>query len=362
VMDSLPQRESLQEHLMMQLELAGLSEADRQIGELIIGSINEDGYLTTSVEDLAASAGIDLVQIQDVLTVIQDFNPTGVGARDLRECLLLQMDRLGKADTLAYRIAREHLEGLAGHKFQDIARALKATPEEVQAAGEFIATLDPKPGLAYSTDVPTYVLPEITVAKIEGRYVVILNDDNLPHVRISNHYRKLMEDPSTPPDVKEYVLQRVRSGVFLIKSIQQRQQTLFKIATEIVKAQNAFLEQGLAFLKPLTMAQVADVVGVHETTVSRAVSGKYIQTPVGVFEMKYFFAPGFKMEDGTDVSNKSVQDMIAKLVADEDQGRPLSDQQIVVKLRAQGVTIARRTVAKYRLVLRIPPSHMRKSY
>jgi len=361
-MDSLPQKESLQEHLMKQLELSGLSDADRQIGELIIGSINDDGYLTSSIEDIAATAGIDVARMHDVLAIIQEFDPTGIGVRDLKECLLLQLDRLGKTDSLAWQIVKHHLDQLAGRKFQDIARALKVTPEEVQTAAEVVARLDPKPGSACSTEVSTYVLPEVTVQKLEGKYVVMLNDDTLPHLRISNQYRKLMDDGATTAEVKDYVLQRVRSGVFLIKSIQQRQQTLKKIASEIVKTQTEFLDNGLAHLKPLTMAQVADVVGVHETTVSRAVSGKYMTTPGGVFEMKYFFAPGFKTEDGKDISNKSVQDLIAKLVADEDHAHPLSDQDIVSKLREQGVTIARRTAAKYRLVLHIPPSHMRKSY
>lgn len=361
-LDSMPQRESLQEHLMRQLDLASLSEEDRQVGELIVGSINDDGYLTSSVEELAATAAIDAAHMHDVLSIVQDFDPTGVAARDLRECLHLQMDRLGKTDSLAYRLVSEHLENLAAHKFPDIARALKVTTEEVQAAANLIATLDPKPGHAYSTEVPDYVLPEVAVIKTEDGYVVILNDENLPHLRISNHYRQLMDDASTARDVKDYIVQKVRSGVFMIKSIQQRQQTLYKIATEIVKAQTAFLDNGLAHLKPLTMAQVAGIVGVHETTVSRAVSGKYMQTPVGVFEMKYFFAPGFRTDEGKDISNKSVQDMIAKLVAEEDHSSPLSDQEIVGKLRSQGISIARRTVTKYRIVLRLAPSHMRKSY
>jgi len=347
---------------MKQLELTALSEEDRQVGELIVGSINDDGYLTSSIEELSETVAIEAAHMHDVLTVIQDFNPTGVGARNLKECLQIQMDRLGKTDTLAYQLVAEHLESLAAHKFPDIARALKVTSEEVQAAANFIATLDPKPGRAYSTDVPDYVMPEVAVMKTDEGYAVVLNDENLPHLRISNHYRQIMEDKSTSADVKEYIVQKVRSGVFMIKSIQQRQQTLYKIATEIVKTQTAFLNEGLAHLKPLTMAQVATIVGVHETTVSRAVSGKYMQTPVGVFEMKYFFAPGFRTEEGKDISNKSVQDMIAKFVAEEDRSHPLSDQELVGKLRVQGISIARRTVTKYRIVLRLGPSHMRKSY
>lgn len=361
-LDSIPQRQSLQEHLMEQLEFSGLPEGDRQIGELIIGNINEDGYLGTTVEELSSTAAVDVARLHDVLTVIQDFDPTGVGARDLRECLMIQIDRLGMAEAPAYAMVRDHLQDLGGRKYGDIARALRITPEEVRKAADLVATLDPKPGRAFSTEAPAYVLPEVMVQKVGNEYVVVLNDDNLPHIRISDHYRKLMEDKNTAQDVREYVMGKIKSGVFMIKSIQQRQQTLFKIATEIVHSQTDFLEHGVTHLKPLTMAQVAGVVGVHETTVSRAVSGKYIQTPAGVFEMKYFFSSGLTTDNGGAVSNKTVQDMIAKLVADEDPGKPLSDQEIQGRLSEQGIRIARRTVAKYRLILRIPPSHMRKSY
>ena len=244
----------------------------------------------------------------------------------------------------------------------DIARSLGVPVEEVQQNAKIIATLDPKPGRIYSEDVATYVLPEVVVKKVEGEYVVILDDDQLPHVRISRHYRKLLENEDTTREVKSYVRERIRSGAFLIKSIHQRQKTIHKIASEIVSNQTEFLDHGISRLKPLTMAEVADRVGVHETTVSRAVSAKYMQTPQGMYEMKYFFTPGIKTSDGTEVSNKTVKDMIANLVAREDPAKPLSDQEIVARLKADGIKIARRTVAKYRLVLRIPPSHMRKVY
>jgi len=359
--DSIPQRESLQEHLLTQLNLSGLSEEDRKIGELLIGSIDDDGYLATQIEELAASTGYDPRRLEDLLAVVQDFHPVGVGARDFRECLLLQLERLGKGDTLATEIVRHHLEALGARKYQEIAKALKVNVEDVQQAAKLIATLDPKPGRMYSSDAPTYVLPEVIVQKVDGKYVVFLNDDQLPHIRISAHYRKLLEDPATTPEVREYIQEKIRSGAFLIKSIHQRQRTIHRIASEIVAAQSEFLEHGVTHLKPLTMAEVAKAVGVHETTVSRAVSGKYMQTPVGMFEMKFFFTPGIKTADGKEVSNKTVKEMIANLVAREDPAKPLSDQEIVEKLHAQGIQIARRTVAKYRLLLRIPPSHMRKS-
>jgi RNA polymerase sigma-54 factor len=362
LLDSIPQLESLQENLIKQLNLSGLSEDDRKTGELIVGSISDDGYLTTSLEDLAAATGHDLRHLEDVLAVVQDFQPVGVGARDLRECLLLQLERLGRLDGTAAEIVRDHLEALGGKKYQDIAKALKLPVEQVQEAAKFIGTLDPRPGRAYSAEALAYVLPEVVVQKIDGIYSVVLNDEQLPHVRISNHYRKLLEDPATTPEVKSYVQDKIRAGAFLIKSIHQRQRTIQRIASEIVAAQTEFLDHGISHLRPLTMAQVAGVVGVHETTVSRAVSGKYMQTPSGTFEMKYFFTPGIKTADGKEVSNMTVKDMIAGMVSREEPGSPLSDQEIMDKLREKGISIARRTIAKYRLVLRIPPSHLRKSY
>jgi len=361
-MDSLPQKESLQEHLLNQLNLAGLSEADRQIGELILGSINDDGYLTGSPEELSQSTGTDLHHLKDILSMIQDFHPTGIAARDLKECLLIQLERMGIENPLAGNIVRDHLDKLGGKKFTEIAKLLKVTTEEVHQAAKLIATLDPKPGRIYSSDLATYIMPEIVVQKVNGEYVIVLNDDQLPHLRISKNYIDILNDKSTSAEVKSYIRERIRSSAFMIKSIHQRQKTIFRIATEIVKTQTGFLDHGISNLKPLTMATVATAVGVHETTVSRAVSGKYIQTPVGVFEMKYFFTPGITTADGREMSNKTVKDIIAGLVADEDSDKPLSDQELMEKLKEQGISIARRTIAKYRLVLRIPPSHLRKSY
>ena len=360
--DSIEQRESLQEHLLQQLALSELSEKDRRIAELIVGSINNDGYLTTPLEELAENAGSDIEHLEDVLAVVQDFHPTGVGARDLRECLLRQLERVTLSNGLAIKIISNHIDRLAAHKLQEIARALKVKVEDVQKAAELIGTLDPKPGRLYSDDVVTYVLPEIVVRKIEGQWMVILNDDQLPHLRISRHYRSLLENPDTPADTRAYIQERIRAGAFMIKSIHQRQKTIQRIATEIVDAQTEFLEHGVSHLKPLTMSEIANKVGVHETTVSRACSGKYMRCPRGMFELKYFFTPGIKTADGTQVSNKTVKDIIEAMVADEDATQPLSDQQIMDNLKEQGIGIARRTVAKYRLMLKIPPSHMRKRY
>lgn len=362
LIDSITQRESLQEHLLRQLAMTELDEGDRALGEVIVGSISDDGYLTTSIEDLASTTGANVAHMQDILTVVQDFDPPGVGSRDLRECLLFQLERLGKHDSLAARIVAAHLEKLAARKLQDIARILKAPVAEVEAAANFIATLDPKPGRPYGSDSSPYVTPEVVVKKVDGTYLILMNDDDLPRLRISKHYRSLMNEADTGKEVRDYIQERVRSSAFLIRSIHQRQNTIYRIASEIVRVQTDFLENGVSHLKPLTMAEVAAVVGLHETTVSRAVAGKHMQTPQGVYEMKYFFTPGLRTDDGSVVSNKTVKDAIDTLVRDEDPANPLSDQEILEILTKRGIQIARRTVAKYRIALKIAPSHMRRRY
>ena len=360
LMDSLPQHESLQEHLMNQLKMADLSQEDRHIGEMIIGSIDENGYLSSSIEELAESVPYSEERLRDVLQIIQEFHPTGIGASNLQECLLLQLERLGKGDSIAATIVRDHINELGSHNFQAIAKALNISKDDVQKAADLIHTLDPQPGRAFSGEVASYITPEVVVRKIDGKYIIMLNDSRLPHLRISRHYRKLMQDSQTPAKVKSYIRDRLRSSTFLIKSIDQRQKTIYKIATEIVRVQTPFLEKGVSHLRPLTMSEVADAVGVHETTVSRTVNQKYMRTPIGTYELKYFFTPGIKTSDGGSISNKSVKDLIKKMISDEDPSSPLSDQAIVQKLKEQGIKVARRTVAKYRIILKIPPSHMRK--
>lgn len=360
-LDSQVQKESLQEHLEHQLSLAGLSEQDRNVGLLIIGSINDDGYLVQPVEELAASASVDPAHMKDILALIQDFDPVGVGTQTLRECLLLQLERLGQGESLAAAIVRDHLEELGHKHFKEIAQALKTTPEEINLAAKLIATLEPKPGRAFSPESPHYILPDVVVEKIDGQYRVILNDDEIPSLRISRQYREMLQAAGTPADAKTYIQDRIRSGLFLIKSVAQRQHTLYRVAMAIVAAQTDFLDQGIAHLKPLTMAEVARTVGLHETTICRCIANKHMQTERGLFEMKYFFTPGLKTADGQAVSNKTVQDMLASLIAKEDPAHPLSDQEIFEMLKIKGINIARRTIAKYRIILKILPSHLRKS-
>lgn len=352
--------ESLQEHLSKQMDFLNLSERDRKIGDLLIGSINEDGYLNQSVEDLAVSAGYEPNCLYDVLAVIQDFDPVGVGARSLKECLLLQLQRLGNESLVAVGIVNDHLDLLAAKNYGELARRLNVKPEEIRQAEKIIATLNPRPGTAFGSDISPYIVPDVFVEKRESGYCVALNNDQIPQLRISKCYRDLMADGKSSEEVRKYIRDKMRSGVFIIKSIYQRQQTLRRVATAIVKAQGDFFDSGVAALKPLTMSEVARQVGLHETTICRCVANKYMKTPGGVFEMKYFFTPGLKTSDGKTVSNKAVQDMIAGMVADEDSAKPLSDQDIFEKLNALGLRVARRTVAKYRMAMKIPPSHARK--
>jgi RNA polymerase sigma-54 factor len=286
----------------------------------------------------------------------------GVGARDLRECLLIQLRRLSKEQSLEYRIVDRHLEDLGKRRFPEIARRLGTTAEQIQRAANFIGTLDPKPGQVFTPDPNNYVLPDVNVDKIGSDYQITLNGEQIPHLRISNTYKDLMSQEHNGNDVKDYIRDKIRSGKFLIKSIHQRQQTISNIAHEIVTRQRDFLESGPSALKPMTMVQIAEAVGVHETTVSRAISGKYMSTPQGVFDMKYFFTPGYQTSAGESMSNTSVKGAIAELVRGEDTRNPLSDKEIVEILEKRGIPIARRTVAKYRNELNILPSNMRKRY
>ena len=360
--DSLASQETLQQHLLEQLNTAEVSKSQREAAELIVGNIDELGFLQSSLAEISQNTTHSVPELQQMLDLVQTFHPVGVGARDLKDCLLIQLRRLGKQDSLEYQIVNGFLEDLGRRRFPEVARRLGVSVEQVQRAANFISTLDPKPGQIFSPDPNSYVLPDVSVDKIDDGYSVTLNGDQIPHLRISKTYKDLMTQGSNGADVRDYIREKIRSGKFLIKSIHQRQQTILNIANEIVKRQHEFLELGTAFLKPMTMVQIAEAVGVHETTVSRAISGKYMATPQGVFEMKYFFTPGYQTVDGAALSNTSVKEAIADLVRNEQPRNPLSDKEIVEILSDRGIPIARRTVAKYRAELNILPSNLRKQY
>jgi RNA polymerase sigma-54 factor len=360
--DSLVAGTSLQEVLLEQVRESALPAEKWPVAEFIIGNIDENGRLAASEEELAQATGLPPEQVLEVLKVIQGFDPPGVGARNLRECLLLQLERIGQQHTLDYRIVNEFMEALGKRRIPEIARGTGASVEEVQEALKRIGRLEPHPGRAFLPDNDQYVLPEVFVQRNGLEFVVTTNNEHIPHLRISNTYKDLMAQGDNSPEVRNYIRDKIRAGKFLIKSLHQRQQTILNIAKEIVRRQREFMEKGVPGLKPLTMVQVAQVVGVHETTVSRAVSGKYMQTPQGIFEMKYFFTAGIQTAAGDGLSNTSVKDMIADIFKQEDPTKPLSDQEVVHMLQAKGIAIARRTVAKYRTELNILPSNLRKVY
>ena len=360
--DSIATQETLQQHLMGQLNQTALNANDRKTIELIIGNIDDNGFLQTTPEEMALNTGIAQEDFEHMLTLIQSFYPPGVGARDLCECLLIQLKREGKQSSLEYKIIAEHMADLGKRRFPEIARRMGISVEQVQKCANNIAQLDPRPGAIFAQAPQNYVLPDVTVEKINGEYQVILNGEQIPHLRISNTYKDIMSQDGNGSEVKDYIRDKIRSGKFLIKSIHQRQQTISNIAHQIVSRQREFFDHGSSQLKPMTMVQIADAVGVHETTVSRAISGKYMSTPQGVFEMKYFFTPGYQTATGESMSNTSVKEAILDLVKDEDGNAPLSDKEIVEILSQRGIPIARRTVAKYRTELNILPSNMRRKY
>ena len=361
--DSIPVQDTLQQNLIGQLNQSVLSGSDRKAAELVIGNIDDNGFLQSTPEEMALNSGIPKEDFEKMLALIQSFYPAGVGARDLRECLLIQLQRQEKKNTLEYKIVSEHMEDLGRRRFPEIARRMGISVEDVQKAANNIARLNPRPGQVFAAAPQNYVLPDVIVEKVDGEYQITLNNEQIPHLRISNLYKDIIASGnSQSSEVKDYIRDKIRSGKFLIRSIHQRQQTISNMAQQIVSRQRDFLEHGPSHLKPMIMREVADAVGVHETTVSRAVSGKYMATPQGVFEMKYFFTSGYQTATGESLSNISVKEAILDLVKHESGSAPLSDHEMVEILGERGIPIARRTVAKYRDELNILPSHMRRKY
>ncbi len=360
--DSLVASTSLQDMLLEQVRESGVPVELQPLAEMIIGNIDDYGYLKIPLEELSVTLNATVEKILEALQAIQNFDPPGVGARDLRECLMLQLERSKETNSLEYRIIRDFMEALGKRRIPEIAKGTDCEVDEIQDALENIAKLEPRPGRAFLPDNDQYVLPEVFVTRTVDGFNVTTNNEHIPHLRISNTYKDLMSQGENSSEVRNYIREKIRAGKFLIKSLHQRQATILNIAKEIVKRQHDFMDKGVAYLKPLTMVMVADVVGVHETTVSRAVSGKYMETPQGIFEMKYFFTAGIQTAGGEGMSNTSVKDMIADMFKAENPAKPLSDQEIVKMLTDKGIVIARRTVAKYRSELNILPSNLRKVY
>ncbi len=362
LMDSIVTPTTLQEHLLSQLHTAEVKPQIAMQVEFLIGNLDDRGFISAKIGDLSLQHAIPLDDLQKAKELLQSFDPVGVGSEDLRECLLVQLERLGKKQSLAWRLVEQYIEDLANKRYPVLARKLGVSLEQVSRAADFISTLDPRPAQRFTVSNNNYVTPDVVVERQVGEWIAVMTNDDLPHLRISNTYKDLLARPGNNGEVRDYVRDKIRSGKFLIRSIHQRQQTIHRIATQILKYQREFLEKGTSFLRPLNMATVADEVGVHETTVSRAIAGKYIATPHGVFDMKFFFSHGVKTESGDDLSNTSVKNAIAELIKTEPKHKPLSDDKLAKLLDKQGIKVARRTVAKYREALGILPSHLRKSF
>jgi RNA polymerase sigma-54 factor len=358
---TLTRRATLTEHLEWQLQLSSLPIEEDVVARLIIGNLDDRGYLQASIEDLARQAGVRESVVEAALARVQELDPAGVAARDLRECLRIQARVLGIEDPIVLRILDEHLDRLIKPDFRGVAKAMGIAVEEVAAAARVIGKLEPRPGRAFGGEDPVYIVPDIYVTKVGDEFHIQLNDDGLPRLRISSLYREVLaRGSSAPKDTRDYVNEKVRSAMWLIKSIHQRQRTIFKVMQSILKHQREFFERGINYLKPLNLRDVADDIEMHESTVSRVTTNKYAHTPQGIFELKYFFNSSINRVDGEAVASESVKERILRLIRNEDPARPLSDQRIAEMLRVANINIARRTVTKYRESMKILSSTKRR--
>src|SRR5215204_3731277 len=354
---------SLSDHLLWQLAMQTEEEQVKDIGGAIVGNLDDDGYLVASVEEIAAMGEWPVAEVEKALQHVQTFDPIGVAARDLQECLWLQIRHLGLEGTPSEKIVTEHLRLLQNHQVPEIARKLGMPIEELKQHIEIIRNLDPKPGNRYNPSQSQYVIPDVYVVKVEDQYVAALNEEGLPQLRISPVYRRLLDKSGAAPandETRAYVKDKFRSALWLIKSVDQRQKTIHKVATSIINFQREFLDQGIEYLRPLVLRDVANDIGMHESTVSRVVNNKYMHTPQGVFELKYFFHSGISSSYGESVSSVTIKQRIRKIIEQEDPRKPLSDSKIVQILQREGLELARRTIAKYREELKIPTSNQRK--
>ncbi len=367
----------LSDHLTEQLSLIDMSAREAFLADEFVGNISDDGYLACPLEEIQRGVNELLVreaderdadvapfsdaEMQTMLTIIQDLDPPGVGARDLRECLLLQLRAAGHRDSMAYRLVEESFEDLISHRWSELSKRFGISAQEVQNAADEIAKLDPKPGLRYSAAGENYIIPDLVVDKIDQAYHIFLNDGNLPRLKLSRAYQEIARDKKKfDTESKDFIASKLNSANWMIQAIEQRRQTMLKVMHYIVDRQRDFFERGVQALRPLTLREVAEAVGMHESTVSRVTNEKFVQTPRGVLPLKFFFSSGLATSDGDDVSARGIKDQIQKLVSGEDTKNPLTDQAIVEILQQTGVQIARRTVAKYRDQLGVLPARMRK--
>jgi len=351
---------TLSEHLLNQLHLTWLSEKEMEIGEYIIWNINEDGYLSCDVEVIAENLGVTPEEVEKVLKVIQTFEPVGIGARNLQECLLIQL-KSRKGSKEAIEIIQNYFDDFKNKRFEKIAKSMNISLRRVKMALQEISKLNPKPGEGYISQAENYVIPDVIIERVDDDFIVTLNEHNIPHLRISNAYKRMLADQSgVPKEVKEYIRKRIESARWLINSIHQRRVTIIKVVQAILNRQREFFERGGGPLKPMILKDIAEDVGLDISTVSRVTSGKYVQTDFGVFELRYFFSERLQTSSGEEVSNKQIKDRIREIIENENPRRPLTDQEIVDILAKEGFLIARRTVAKYREQMRIPVARLRR--
>ncbi len=360
--NTLSQPASLTEHVMWQLKMSDLTDAQKAMGEVIIGNINEDGYLQASLEEMAEKESFDIHELEAVLYQVQSYDPIGVASRDLKECLLVQIYDLQYNDESLERMVENHLPDLEKKNYQNIAKTLGISMEDVIERVKIIEELEPKPGREFGGAPSHYIIPDIYVVKRGEEYVVMLNEDGLPKLKISGFYKSLLDESAVAKqaETKEYIQGKLRSAVWLIRSIHQRQRTIYRVTESIVKQQKDFFDKGVAFLKPMVLRDVANDIGMHESTISRVTTNKYVHTPRGIFELKYFFNSGISRVHGADVASETVKEKVKTIVSQEDAAHPFSDQKIVEMLLKENINIARRTVAKYREMLGILPSSKRK--
>ncbi len=355
------EKTSLMDHLIWQLKMSSLCNGDAEIGAIIAGNLNDDGYLTSTVEEIADKMKCDLASVEKVLSRIQLFDPVGVASRNLSECLLIQARHFGVDTPTVRAILENHLRELEKKNYAGIAKKLGVPVAEVIKAVEIITDFDPRPGRLFVDYEPQYIIPDVYVHKIGDEYTISLNDNGLPRLRISSFYRSMLTGArEVPVATKDFIKDRIKSATWLIKSIHQRQRTLYRVATSIVNHQKDFMDKGVGSMRPMVLREVAEDVGVHESTVSRVTNGKYMHTPRGVFELKYFFTGKICAQNGEERSVESVKERIKEIIALEDGKKPVSDQKIALALRREGLTVARRTVAKYREMLGILSSSSRK--
>ena len=363
--NTLTKTTSLTDHLMWQLNLSYLSDSEKQVGNQIIGNLDVNGYLAASLDGISEREAVDISFVEQVLKKIQGFDPPGIAARDLKECLLIQADLLGVSNPLIEVIIKEHLHDLETKNYANIAKKLKVQFSDVLQAVPVISNMNPKPGLPYNEERSQYIIPDVFVFKMGDDYSIALNDDGLPRLRISNFYREILggiNENSGANSCKTYIKEKLQSATWLIKSIQQRQKTIYGVTESIVKFQKEFFEKGIDYLKPLVLRDVADDIEMHESTISRVTTNKYMHSPRGIFELKYFFNSSINRTSGDPVASESVKEKIKKVISEEDQIKPYSDSRIVEIMKSEGISIARRTVAKYREMTGILPSSKRRKY